>query len=949
MAKRKHRSKPPVRDEQPGAFNAILAVLTVFVLIIGGLGVLNQRADHFKTAKPIPLRNEIIASDLSRDLNSELFFLATDALSRTKGVNLAATNIIFKDSVKALLDERYDPRRFGDDRVTPMGFDLSISIMPMTVEMPSCTGDLSYSGPDVSRTVPAYYRLQGSVLLDMNSSTEHLTTFNITIDKLLPDLSPFIATKLTEIEANGQSEFTDIGRMVRYMLTTLVRFRASEGIGSGPYDTEKDLLNEGDVELAVNLAVILEEARLFGVYDMNAVRAVDHYFVFAQDPAQHLGEVSWEPNNPTGIRSWGSAERKNYARYENHMPAGLSPTLASLLPNLVETYIETQFIDPADILAIYLNLENYEYGWSINPYDWTTILDEKFLLDGRYSPDRRDDSHLVYLVQRAPPELDLVDPTGTFTMDYKEHLAVDQSPDYLVVGSDLLVTKNITVPWKWMTNARLAEGSRTGGVPPPQPPPDHDWVMMWDFTIFGNFTLAVGRAPDAYQEDGTSRGMLLNRTISLDIPINIFTFLKYRPTNSAVVFTNLNVGSPAGATYNFTLESLAYEHFANSTWSEIKDIYGIALGETMRLVKASTCPYPAALASGSNITVSNAAQQLQNISQDVWDSVDEFVTNRLLGPNLSTQILRPLLNSEYFMRVEYIKGDGTGGIKYTLRLSFNTHVGPIVIDLLMGEGNNGITGRVAVTSHIEVDKLLNVDYSLKWDASYQNLRPQGSGTLGGDWSTVMEVRGRTLQKALEIPIGRYGLMLWAMQDSSDNGPDQTAAMAAALPATLTGTTSDQIVQVAKALKSVHAPSMILLIGHVYSPYYWMNGLKADNAADVARMLDWLVNNSVPGATFATEGMFDLSTFGTVASKDLSGHSGIEAAYMDSKEIVDIPLMYYVQASQFFRVQRDYLPLHQAVLYNPTMTSTTVSGRTVLTFEYTVFSETLLGHPEVNYE
>jgi len=946
--KKTRRSKHPARNSEPGAFNAVLAVLTVFVLLIGGLGVMNQRDEHFTKAKELRLRTEIVASVLSRDLNSELFFLATEALSSTKGVNLAVANILFKSSVHELLEQRYDPRRFGDYKVTPMGSELSISVMPMSVVTSTCTGNLSRAGTIAPQTVSAYYRLQGYLWLDLNSSIEHLTTFNITIDRLLPDITPYVATKLTEFEANGQSEFTDLGRMVRYMLTTLVRFRASEGIGSGPYDTEKDMLNEGDVELAVNLAVLLEEARLFGTYDPAAVKALDHYFFYATDPAEHLGEVSWEPTNPTGIRPWGSAERKNYARYENRMPSGLPPTLENLLPNLVGTYVTSQTIDPADLLALYLNLENYAHGWSLDPYDENTILNEKFLFDGRYSPDRRDDSHLVYLTQMGPPDLLLKDPTMTFTMDYKEHFAVDQSPNYLVVGSDLSVTKDITVPWKWMTNARLSEGSRTGGVPPPQPPPDHNWVMMWDFSIFGNLSLAVGRTPDASQEDGTSRDWLINRTLSLDIPINIFTFLKYRPTNSAVVFTNLNVGSPAGATFNFTLESLAYEHFANSTWSDIKDLYGIALGETIRLVKSSTCPYPTALASGSDISMSFAAQQLQNLPNDVWASVDDFVTTRLTAPGLSTQILRPLLSSEYFMHIEYIKGNGTSDFKYTLRLSIDTNVGPIIIDLMIGDGNSGKTGRAGLSSKIIVDKLLDLDYSFKWDASYQNLRPLGSGTLGGDWSTIWEIQGRTMQKALDIPVGRDGLMLRALQYRSNSEPDLTQEMAAALPTTLSGETSNQIVQVAKALQGVHVPALALLVGYDLAGYTDLYGLKANNPADVARMLGWFVNNSVQVATFGTLGWFDTSTLGSAASQDLSRSSGIEATFMGTNMFVDIPLMYYVQAAQFFLLQKNFAPLHLTVLEDLTLTSTTVSGRTVQTLEYTVFSETLLKDPEVNY-
>jgi hypothetical protein len=952
MAKKTRLSRQPSRQEGPGAFNAVLAVLTVFVLVIGGLGVMNARDAHFTKAKELRLRTEIVASVLSRDLNSELFFLATEALSNTKGVNLAATNILFKASVHELLEERYDPRHFGDYRVSSMGSDLSISIMPMTVYTSSCTYNLTYSGLGAPQSVPAYYRLYGHVLMDMNSSEEHLTTFNITIDKLLPDISPYIATKLTEFEANGQSEFTDLGRMVRYMLTTLVRFRASQGIGSGPYDTEKDLLNEGDVELSVNLAVILEEAHLFGVYDIDAIKAVDHYFLYATDPSQHLSEVSWEPNNPTGIRNWGSSERKNYARYQNHMPSGISTTLESLLPPLIDSYVATESIDPADLLALYLNLENYERGWTIDRYDENSILNEKFLFDGRYSPDRRDDSHLMELSTQGPSQLLLKDPTGKFTMDYREHFLVDQSPDYLVVGSDLSVTKDITVPWKWMTNARLSEGSRTGGVPPPQPPPDHDWVMMWDFSIFGNFTMAVGRAPGASLEDGTSRTMLVNRTISLDIPVNIFTFLKYRPTNSAVVFTNLNVGSPAGATYNFTLESLAYEHFANSTWSEIKDIYGIALGEMIRLVKASTCPYPSALASGSDITVSTAAQQLEFTSQEVLDSVDEFVNTRLTGPGLSTQIMRPLLNSEYFMHLDYFKGDGTAGIKYTLRLTFDTNVGPMVIYFMMGEGNNEVMGRVGLITNITVDKLLDVDYSLEWDDTLQNLRPLASGTLDGEWSTAWELQGPAVHKALDIPVGRDGLRIWVLQDRISSDPDLTQTMAAVLPATLSGDTSDQIVQVAKALKGVHVRAMTMVLGYVLlengKMFGQMYGLKANGADDVDKMLGWFIDNSVMLSNFGTIYMLDLSTLGTAASADLGQSTGIKAVLMDQLNIVEVPLMYYEHSSQLYLVQRAYPPLYMSVLDGMTLTSTTVSGWTVQSLEYTIFSESLLKDPEVNY-
>jgi hypothetical protein len=299
MAKKGRRS----HGGRPTSLNAVLTVLVVFVLLLGGLGIYRDRADYYAKTPAKNLRNEVIANTLSRDLNSDLFYLATGALARTTGVNLAQTNINFKASVKDLLEQRYDPRKFGDYRVTPLGSDLVISILPMSMVASSCTGDTNVSGMTEPFSAPLYYRLSGYVWLDMKSSKEEITTFNITVDRLLPDMTPFVTTRLVEFDANGKSEFSDIGRMVRYMLTTLVRFRASQGIGSGPYDTEKDMLNEGDVELAVNLAVLLEEARLFGTYDERAVAAMDHFFYYATDPAAHQGEVSWEPYDPTSGRT----------------------------------------------------------------------------------------------------------------------------------------------------------------------------------------------------------------------------------------------------------------------------------------------------------------------------------------------------------------------------------------------------------------------------------------------------------------------------------------------------------------------------------------------------------------------------------------------------------------------------------------------------------------------
>jgi len=903
---------------------------------------MRDRADRF--AKP-PARHtqaDEVKTELGRDLDSDLFFLASEALSKTEGTNLDQSNIIFKASAKALLDKRYGPRAIGEYTADHGSYDLSISVMPMSVVASGCTGDISVSGETGAFATPAYYRVTGAVAFELKGPSDHTANVNITVDRIVPDITPYVTTRLVELNGNGKSEYSDIGRMVRYMLTTLVRFRASEGIGSGPYDTEKDLLNEGDVELAVNLAVLLEEARLFGTYDGRAVEALDHYYLHATDPAAHLGEVSWEPYNPTGLRPWGSAETKNYARYQNRMSQGVVRSMDALF----NEYVLEGIVDPADLMALYLNLDHYETGLSFDPSDQTSILSELFLFDGRYSADRRDPSHLVYYSDVGPRELLLKDPSGAFSGSYRERLSVDQSPDYLTVGASISVTKNITVPYKWMTNARLSEGSRTGGVPPPQPPPDHDWLMQWNFGIYGNFSVAVGRDPRGSQEDGTARGALVNRTIRLDIPISIFAFLNNRPMNSAMTFTNLNVGSPPGATYNFTFESLAYEHFANSTWSSIKDIYGAAIGDTIRLVKSSACPYPIALGQGSDVTVLDEGRLFRTIPDDVWASVDDFVQTRLTGPKLSTQILKPFMNSEYLVRIQYI--DGTQG-SYTLRLTIQTNVGDLVMDLVVQSGA-AVTGKVLLTSPITVKNVMQAKIEMffpKVTPTY--VRFSGNGIIQGVWSTTRAVVPETVQdhySGVAVNLGD-DIKMWLIDRHSNGTGDLSSEMLAAVPKDLGQDPAANLQRIAQAEKTVHVGSLELLLST--DGIEW-SGLMSTDDAGGQQMLDWVAGHSRALVGLALDGRLDISAVGFAAADGLSDQPGLYAMKLTGQAIHEIPLMYYEVSSQLFQIDRTYPALgcyatETVDLHGPVVMPLSASAFTI---PYTIYSYTSLRDPEVDY-
>ncbi len=80
---------------------------------------------------------------------------------------------------------------------------------------------------------------------------------------------PFIESKLRAFEAASEGEYSDLAKMVGYMLSTLGELRILEGYGEPMYtglDTSQ-VLTEEDVYKAVSVGLLLEQARLFRSVD----------------------------------------------------------------------------------------------------------------------------------------------------------------------------------------------------------------------------------------------------------------------------------------------------------------------------------------------------------------------------------------------------------------------------------------------------------------------------------------------------------------------------------------------------------------------------------------------------------------------------------------------------------------------------------------------------------
>lgn len=81
---------------------------------------------------------------------------------------------------------------------------------------------------------------------------------------------PFLETKLRAFESASEGEFSDLGRLVSYMLTALGQLRILEGYGVPMYSDGLDtapVVTEQDVYRAVSVGLLLEQARLFRAID----------------------------------------------------------------------------------------------------------------------------------------------------------------------------------------------------------------------------------------------------------------------------------------------------------------------------------------------------------------------------------------------------------------------------------------------------------------------------------------------------------------------------------------------------------------------------------------------------------------------------------------------------------------------------------------------------------
>ncbi len=497
---------------------------------------------------------------------------------------------ILNDNIAKILAKNYQPYLIPEHEIEITVDEVNIELNPMfknTIDLeryPKKSAvdqnklDIFTPGAYYYTSVPFSYLVDGEIYLVARQLKEDNSKDNkweteerkIYFEENLPIPHLFIEFKLQQFQDQMNTGFSDVSRMMNYMLTTLARMRVlNEGV-FGNDKTHKNILNEGDVELCLNLALLLEEALLFRGYDREVANSIDLYYYDAIEAPQGT--------NPTGKRKWGSAEIINYNEYVSRRFL-VNAQESRLLINLIDTYVSSGYIDPADLLALYLALDLETMPAIINsPKDTVAILQERYdtqyLMDPRTPGDAGDTSNLKFILSLYSEHdkgFNFTVPQAIPSGGQQVELLVDQQPKYLIQDADFKIT-GLDEPRGWYTSAGLREGTRTASVVPERPK-DHDYRLDWEINIKGKFNLNLKSKTEI--NSPWTNNFWQKKTINFNLPVNIYVWFNLDPKIGSLDFDDYNAGQTIGDKWVITSESHLVEYFESILWKHLKPIFSL--------------------------------------------------------------------------------------------------------------------------------------------------------------------------------------------------------------------------------------------------------------------------------------------------------------------------------------------------------------------------------------
>jgi hypothetical protein len=517
----------------------------------------------------------------------------------------------------------------------------------LTVGKDQRLNSLLYRNPSETISIPGMrVDIVGSVRLEpIDKGEKVFTTLSVSQDVIDASSAAERLVDLLMEDVSGPGN--GLGRDVEYMLNTLARVRAANLYGFKNKEGPSNVLNQGDVELAINLALSLRIASITGQVPEGLSASIDRYFTY-QNSASSM--------NPTGFRQWGVSESRNYIAYANM--AGPRDDRRDIT-TMISSAIERRKADPADLFARYLYLEKLYSASTVkpafNPFDDRGALEETKLVNARQSFDTVDPNALRTLLSFQPEEgLKVLSPDpsmdGPVLVPYMDVL------DGFMVSAREFKVKGLA-PSEWYTDVDLnrtpeslvninytTSQTRCGGIVPPSKPPDHDFRMEWDLKVEGSFSVFAG--VDLWRGMRPTDGRI-ERTIDFSFPASVLAWYENRPFNDVHLFRTkyqtqiLNTTDASG--YLIPAEANATEFFEEYTFQSLRGLYS-TLTALQRLVASygNITPYDLTTREGVQLACLQALRDARSWNANISEAEGGYLVD-LLPAYLKRGALVPFL------------------------------------------------------------------------------------------------------------------------------------------------------------------------------------------------------------------------------------------------------------------------------------------------------------------
>ncbi|MFP4050788.1 MAG: PKD domain-containing protein [Thermoplasmata archaeon] len=319
-------------DDKGTVSFALIAVLLILLSIISVTYM--ARIDRINRENQLKKeRITILESNLEKvysDIKSRIRFIAIKSVYESRDKDKELENF-FSERVNNYILEKIEQGgwKIGEDSVYTSEEDYRLNIqqnkkavseIQKIVTMSSqekynkirndVPGNVGVVNKSFSYELKGYINLKiesGKTELDMNKNRSFETDVEVPY--------PFFDRKIQSFQDSLNGKSSDIGRMMRYILTTLAQYRVLRGYGMEEDELTgtENVITKSDIETALNLALLLEMCYKFRSYDPESLDA-------------------FEQNSSVSKRS--------------------------KIKDLVENYTQNGLIDPSDIVSLF-----YGYGY----------------------------------------------------------------------------------------------------------------------------------------------------------------------------------------------------------------------------------------------------------------------------------------------------------------------------------------------------------------------------------------------------------------------------------------------------------------------------------------------------------------------------------------------------------------------------------------------------------